>query len=122
LNVKSRTLRAEIDLPNPGARLLPGMYAYGSVRLERRAAWALPAGAVTEVGNQVCCFVVQGGKAVRTPLETGLSDGTWVEVRRKRGESGAWVPLTGSEEVIAGDLSEVVDGQRVSPATPEKSR
>lgn len=121
LNVKSRTLRAEIDLPNPGAKLLPGTYAYGSVRLERRAEWTLPAGAVTEVGNQVCCFVVQGGKAVRTPLETGLSDGTWVEVRRKRDESGAWVPLTGTEGVIAGDLSGIVDGQRVSHAPPEKS-
>jgi RND family efflux transporter MFP subunit len=122
LNVKSRTLRAEIDLPNPGATLLPGMYAYGSVRLERRVAWALPVGAVTEVGNQVCCYVVQGGKAVRTPVETGLSDGTWVEVRRKRGESGAWVPPTGSEEVIVGEQSGVLDGQRVSLATREKSR
>ncbi|SIO32833.1 Barrel-sandwich domain of CusB or HlyD membrane-fusion [Singulisphaera sp. GP187] len=27
LNVQSRTLRAEIDLPNPGGQLLPGMYA-----------------------------------------------------------------------------------------------
>jgi RND family efflux transporter MFP subunit len=122
LNVKSRTLRAEIDLPNPRARLLPGMYAYGSVQLERRAEWALPVGAVTEVGNQVCCFVVQGGKAVRTPLETGLSDGMWIEVRRKRGESGSWVPLTGSEEVIGDDLSEIMDGHRVSLATREKSR
>jgi RND family efflux transporter MFP subunit len=122
LNVKSRTLRAEIDLPNPGAKLLPGMYAYGSVRLERRAGWALPVAAVTEVGNQECCFVVQGGKAIRTPLEVGLSDGTWVEVRRKRGESGAWVPLTGSEEVIADDLSEIRDGQRIALAAPEQSR
>ncbi len=31
LNVKSRTLRAEIDLPNPGSQLLPGMYAYAKV-------------------------------------------------------------------------------------------
>ena len=39
LNVKSRTLRAEIDLPNPGSQLLPGMYAYANVldRAARRA-------------------------------------------------------------------------------------
>ena len=89
------------------------MYAYGSVRLERRAARALPVDAVTEVGNQVCCYVVQGGKAVRTPLETGLSDGTWLEVRRQRDGTGAWVPLAGTERVIAGDLSEITVGQRV---------
>ena len=34
LNVKSRTLRAEIDLPNPGGQLLPGMYAYAKVIIE----------------------------------------------------------------------------------------
>ncbi len=34
LNVKSRTLRAEIDLPNPGSELLPGMYAYAQVTNE----------------------------------------------------------------------------------------
>ena len=35
LNIKSRTLRAEIDLPNPGGQLLPGMYAYAKVIIER---------------------------------------------------------------------------------------
>ena len=35
LNVKSRTLRAEIDLHNPDSQLLPGMYAYGKVIIER---------------------------------------------------------------------------------------
>ena len=37
LNVKSRTLRAEIDLPNPNSQLLPGMYAYAKVIIERPA-------------------------------------------------------------------------------------
>ena len=35
LNIKSRTLRAEIDLPNTGSQLLPGMYAYAKVIIER---------------------------------------------------------------------------------------
>ena len=35
LNNKSRTMRAEIDLPNPGSQILPGMYAYGEVVVER---------------------------------------------------------------------------------------
>ena len=42
LNVKSRTLRAEIDLPNPGGQLLPGMYAYANVIIERPGVRALP--------------------------------------------------------------------------------
>src|SRR5262249_38270071 len=36
LNAKSRTLRAEVDLVNPQSRLLPGMYAYGTLTIERR--------------------------------------------------------------------------------------
>ena len=35
LNIQSRTMRAEIDLPNPGSQILPGMYAYGEVDVER---------------------------------------------------------------------------------------
>ncbi|MBV8235537.1 MAG: efflux RND transporter periplasmic adaptor subunit, partial [Acidimicrobiia bacterium] len=35
LNTQSRTMRAEIDLPNPGSKILPGMYAYGQVVVER---------------------------------------------------------------------------------------
>jgi multidrug efflux pump subunit AcrA (membrane-fusion protein) len=35
LNVKNRTLRAEIDLPNARGEILPGMYAYGKVFIER---------------------------------------------------------------------------------------
>ena len=39
LNARSRTLRAEIDLPNPGSQVLPGMYAYGEVEVEHPGAW-----------------------------------------------------------------------------------
>ena len=35
LNIKSRTLRAEIDLRNPDGRILPGMYGYARVNIER---------------------------------------------------------------------------------------
>ncbi len=35
LNVQTRTLRAEIDLPNADSRLLPGMYAYATVQMKR---------------------------------------------------------------------------------------
>ena len=51
LNVKSRALRAEIDLPNPGGRLLPGMYAYARVFIERAGVRALPTAAVTSIGR-----------------------------------------------------------------------
>jgi len=81
----------------------------------------LPVAAVTQVGNQTCCYLVVDGKAVRTPVQTGVSDGSWVEVTgklvRSAGSSeGAWVPFDGTEAVVDGDLSEISDGELVTVA------
>src|SRR5437868_6914147 len=89
-----------VELPNPKGDFLPGMYAYGSVLIERPDVRALPVAAVTQVGNQTCCYLVVDGKAVRTPIQSGVSDGSWVEVTgklvRSAGSSeGAWVPFDG---------------------------
>ena len=51
LRRETRTLQAEIDLPNPDKHLLPGMYAYGRVRIERRNVRAVPLAAVVEIGK-----------------------------------------------------------------------
>jgi multidrug efflux pump subunit AcrA (membrane-fusion protein) len=119
LNPTSRTLMAQVELPNPKGKFLPGMYASGSVLIERPNVRALPVSAVTQIGNQTYCYLAVGGKAVRTPVQTGLSDGAWVEVAgklvRSSGTSeGSWVPFDGAEDVIDGDLSLVSDGQAVT--------
>ena len=117
LESTSRTLQAQIDLPNPDGKLMPGMYATGSVTIERKGVKAVPTTAVMEKGDQACCYQVVDGKAVRTPVQTGVSDGTWVEVRRKevKGTEGAWewADFTGEEAVFVGDLSELTDGAAV---------
>ncbi len=127
LNSKTRTLRAEIDLPNPGSQLLPGMYAYVKVVIERPAARALPVGAIIKSGDKTYCWIYQNGRAVRTQIETGASDGQFIEVidRRVLTAHGAstgeetWTPLNGSEQVIVGNLSILTDGApvQVGPAT-----
>jgi HlyD family secretion protein len=118
LNSTSRTLMAQIDLPNSKGMFRPGMYAYGSVFIERSNVRALPVSAVTQIGNQTYCYLAINGKAVRTPVQTGVSDGSWVEVTGKRVRSagsseGTWAAFDASEAVIAGDLSEISDGQPV---------
>ena len=106
----------------PKGEFLPGMYAYGSVLIERPGVRALPVATVTQIGNQTCCYLALNGKAVRTPVQTGVSDGTWVEVTGKLVRSASpvasapgetWVPFDGSEVVIDGDLSEISDGVAV---------
>lgn len=125
LNVKSRTLRAEIDLPNTDSQILPGMYAYGKVHIEHSGVRALPSNALVRSGDQSFCWLYENGHAVRTELETGVSDGNWVEVTNRRvPASGAddvaakpWTPIDGSEQVILGDLSILNDGDPVHVGT-----
>jgi HlyD family secretion protein len=122
LNVKSRTLRAEIDLPNPGSQLLPGMYAYASVIIDHRGVRALPLTAIMHVGEKTFCWIYKDGRAVRTEIRTGVSDGEWIEVtnlERPRASKidRPWTPVDGSERVIVGDLSILADGAPVHVAT-----
>ena len=115
---------AEIDLPNPGSQLLPGMYAYVKVLIERPKALALPLDALEYSGDQTFCRLYDSGKAVRTELETGVSDDKWIEVTNHRPpvdpetprDSVPWTPIDGTEKVILGDVSGLADGAPVQVA------
>jgi HlyD family secretion protein len=133
LNVKSRTLRAEIDLPNPGSKLLPGMYAYAKVMIERPGVRALPVSAlmhlgdktVLQVGEKSFCWMYEDGHAKRNEVETGVSDREWIEVTNRRAATSMgdqpWTPFDGTEQVILGNLSILAEGAPVlvAPATGE---
>ncbi len=80
LNVKSRTLRAEIDLPNPDSKFLPGMYAYANVVIERPGVRAVPMTATAHSGDKTFCWMYQDGNAKRTEVRTGVSDGEYIEI------------------------------------------
>jgi HlyD family secretion protein len=112
LNASSRTLRAEIDVANPGGRILPNMYAYGSVELTRVGVWTIPLQAVVQRGNQHYCYVFEDGKAVRIPVQLGIDDGNWIEVTAKRTQE-KWLPLDGTERIVVGDVSQLSNGELV---------
>jgi HlyD family secretion protein len=129
LNTKSRTLRAEVDLKNPGSQLLPGMYAYAKIAIERSGVRALPIAALTHVGEKTFCWTYKDGKAYRIEVRTGVSDGEWIEVTSMQSAAAAapaddsWTPINGKEEVILGDLSILADGgpvQLSQASAPEK--
>lgn len=109
LDVKNRTLRVEIDLANPGAQLLPGMYAYGKVIVERPNVLALPVSALERIDGQTFYRGYAKDRVVRTEVQTGISDGSWIEVVKRRspgsGENDRWEPIDGSEQVIPADPS-----------------
>jgi multidrug efflux pump subunit AcrA (membrane-fusion protein) len=148
LNVKSRTLRAEIDLhntkspkvyhdsgehpivetkPGTGNQILPGMYAYGKVIIERPDVLALPSNALVHAGEKTFYWRFENGTAIRTEVETGVSDGEWVEVTNHQIAQSSdlgepWASIDGSEQVIIGDLSILTDGASVKLALETEPR
>lgn len=127
LNPKSRTMRAEIDLPNYESKIRPGMYAYGKVIIERPDIRAVPKPAITHAGGKSFVWLYENGKATRTEVQTGVLSGKWLEViNRGTGEKfnghEEWTPITGSEQVLIGpNLSSLTDGAKVEiDPTPAK--
>jgi RND family efflux transporter MFP subunit len=121
LDPQARTLRTEIDLPNPKGKLLPGMYVQARITVRHEKVWALPAAAVLTEGDQTFCYRVVDGKAVKTPLQVGLTGGGLVEVLKKQVRPSPdaeprWEPIAGTEEVVASDPAALSDGQPVRRA------
>ncbi len=107
LDPQARTLRTEIDVPNPKGKLLPGMYVQATILVTHPDVWTLPGSAIVTEGDQTFCYRLEGGKAVRTPLQVGLSGEGLVEVVKwqvkagSSGEEGRWQDFTGREEVVS---------------------
>jgi RND family efflux transporter MFP subunit len=121
---KTRTLRAEIDLSiKDYDGLRPGMYVTARVFVQRPNVYALPTQTTPPQtlmvsGNQTYCYLLRGTKAVKTPVQPGVSDGTWIEVDQMKIDD-SWRKVTGDEPVIMADLSELTDGQQVAAAPAE---
>ena len=81
-----RTMRAEIDLPNPDGRVRPGMYGAAALKLPLAPANSLlvPTSAVLippGADEEPAVYVVRDGKAHRTPVKIGHSDGKQTVIR-----------------------------------------
>jgi multidrug resistance efflux pump len=107
----SRTLRTEIDLPNPEAKLRPGMYATARLTVELPAEWTLPAAAIVKVADEPIAYLAVQGKAVRVAAQLGRGDGAQTQLRayRKAGQV-EWTPVSGNE-VFAIPAAQLTDGQ-----------
>lgn len=119
LDNRTRTLRAEIDLPNPEGILRPGMYATARIPVSRPRTLTLPASSVFQQDDQAWVVRLVGNKAVRTPVRLGLRDRQRVEVLRKQarpvaqGVPADWEDFTDRDWVVAENPSALVDGQEI---------
>jgi membrane fusion protein (multidrug efflux system) len=81
LDEATKTMLAEIELPNPDGTLRPGMYANVRITVERKLeALVLPTDAVLFEKGRTSVFTVADNKAKRTTVKTGFNDNGWVEI------------------------------------------
>lgn len=104
LDTKSRTLLAEIDVPNRSRAILPGAYLSARIELERHPhAISLPSAAVGVEKAGKFVITIVDGKAKRVPITTGFDNGRVAEIKEG---------LKGGEEVV------VTGRDALSPGSP----
>jgi RND family efflux transporter MFP subunit len=107
LQLSTRTMDAEVDVPNPGLVLIPGMYAEVRLTLQRHNnALTVPLDAIDGAGsNSPRAFVIGTDRIIHiVGVTTGLETSERTEI------------LTGVQEgetVVAGRHSDLREGERV---------
>jgi RND family efflux transporter MFP subunit len=110
LDASNRSLRTEVDIPNPDGTLRPGMYANVTILLEQRPdVLSLPASAIVREGPDAYCCLVASGKIDRRRVELGLRSGDEIEI-----VSG----VRGDELVVLARAESLRHGQPVDVSTP----
>jgi RND family efflux transporter MFP subunit len=107
VNMATRTMHTEVDVPNPGGKLIPGTYAEADLTLNQRGSvLTVPIQAIDRSGDNAGVMVVQSdGTVARRPVTLGLQTADYVEV------AGG---LSAGDQVILSDRGGLRPGQRVS--------
>lgn len=106
LDPASRTLRAEIDVPNGGHRLRPGMTVNVSLELRKTpGAITVPVAAIHAERRNHTVFVVVNGKARLMTVKTGMESPEWIQILEG---------LHGGEDVVVAAAGTLSDGSLVS--------
>jgi RND family efflux transporter MFP subunit len=81
LDPRSRTMGIEVEIPNPGGKLKPGMYARVELLVETRTgALTIPNEALRLGEAKPSVMVVAGGVVEAVPVELGASDARGIEI------------------------------------------
>jgi RND family efflux transporter MFP subunit len=106
----TRTAAMEIEVPNPGYRLKPGMYARVALTIDRQAdALTVPRSAVLDLEGQRGVYVVEELVAHFRPVRTGLQDAERMQILEGVGE-GEQVVTTGALAIKDGDRVQLTGG------------
>jgi RND family efflux transporter MFP subunit len=103
----TRTMKTEVDVPNPTLILIPGMYAeVDLVTEQRKNVLAVAVEAVDSSGNGARVFTVQTSGAIQIiPVVLGIENARQIEIR-----SGE---LKVGDRVVVGSRAGLKDGNKV---------
>jgi RND family efflux transporter MFP subunit len=112
----TRTAPMEIEVPNPGYRLKPGMYARVSLTIDRQAdALVVPRSAIVDTEGKRGVYLLDQGVARFRTVTTGLQDAARVQILGGVDE-GARVVTIGALAIKDGDRVQLAgaagDGRR----------
>jgi Cu(I)/Ag(I) efflux system membrane fusion protein len=84
VNAATRTIKARVELGNPGGRLVPGMFAtVNFTPAARKDVLLIPSEAVIQTGRRSVVLVAQGdGKFAPVEVEVGLDHNGETEIRK----------------------------------------
>jgi RND family efflux transporter MFP subunit len=123
LNPQARTLRVEVDLPNPKDEFVPGMYVKVGFGLPPRGLVQVPAAALVFRASGPQVALVDGsGRIHFRSVSIGRDDGSVVELSSGVA-AGDRLALNVSSQIIDGELVRahgVETGEAASPATAER--
>ena len=107
VDMATRTMDAEVDVPNPDLALIPGIYAEVTLNLEHRDnALTVPAEALSNLKSPTALVLTAENKIEERPLTLGMATAEKFEII-----SG----LKENERVIVGSRAKVEPGQKVEP-------
>jgi RND family efflux transporter MFP subunit len=116
VQMSTRTMDTEVDVPNPDGSLIPGMYAEVHLHLAARPhVLSAPLDAVDGIGTSAeKAYLVRDGVVHLTSVTTGLQTATRIEI-----VSG----LEAGDDVVVGRHSGIAEGERViaEPAAYEST-
>ena len=108
VDMATRTMHTEVDVPNPSGELVPGMYASASLVLNNeRNALAVPVQALTRAEDGITVLLIdKNNKLEERPVKIGVEAPDQVEIL-----SG----LAEGDLVVIGNRSQLQPGMAVQP-------
>jgi RND family efflux transporter MFP subunit len=113
----TRQITTLVDIPNPGGKLIAGLFAEGRIGAETRETLVVPISAINSPEENPYVIVIRNGRAERVAIKLGLRDPQTERVEIQG-------PIQEDEVLLSGTTRSLAPGTRVklTGTNPEANR